>query len=122
MKYTKNNLREVKIFNSWDIASISKAKIFVCYSSADYGRAYRCAKWQLVGIGFKTDRDAHWTNDGSKTFNIFGKEEKEIKKKEIFEFAQKYYGITEWEKDPFGGFQIKGAIQRAVENKKSEVK
>ena len=112
---TKSKLRELRIINSWDIAKISDSKIFISYSGPTYGRGPSNANWQVIGIGFKTDPEGPWYNYGRKTFNIWGvREDKKPQLAEAIKWASEIYGITKWEKDPFGDYQVEGATQKAV--------
>lgn len=116
MKQTKTTLRAIKIYNSCDIAlhSPRSERFYIGYTAGENSRLCRAPKWSVVGIGFKTDPDAHWADYGCQTFDVYGKENKEPKLKEAMVFCMNKYGITEWEKDPFGNYQVKGAIERAV--------
>ena len=116
---TKAKLRELGI-NSWDISKISGSKIFVLYTGPTYGKLYQSATWQVCGVGFKTDPDGPWYNHGMKTFNVWKRDEKQSQLAEAIKWASETYGIANWEKDPFGDYQVAGAIQEAIRIKKGK--
>lgn len=115
MKLTKNILRENKIINPYELAKVTENKIYIDYSPAENGRMARYAQWEVVGIGFKTDPNGHWLDYGHKTFIVLGREDKQCKLQEAILWANDNFGTTEWEKDPFGSYQIKGTLAK-IEN------
>ena len=110
MKLTKRVLRENKIINSYDIARIAESKLYISYSPADYGRASHSASWDIMGINFKTDPSGAWYNYGHKSFGMYGRGDKLPKLADAMRWVKETYGITEWEKDIFGSYQIKGTL------------
>lgn len=117
MAVTKAKLREFDIVNQHNLASCDGGlHVWVGYSPADTGRAYRSAKWQVCRVGFKTDASASawWGDNGNKTFNVYRREEKESQRLAAIEWATKRYGIEEWEKSPFGSYHPKGTLAKVT--------
>jgi hypothetical protein len=110
--YTKKQLREMHIHNPFNIMTNTGSKLFISYTGASYGRAIECATWRIIGNGFKTDPKGAWYNYGNKTFNVFCRADKEPKLKEAMAWVKETYGITEWERDVFGCYQIKGTLEK----------
>ena len=125
-KLTKAILREHHIFNPHNLCTAGGGKIFIGYSPQVTGRAYRSAKWQIIGSTFKTDPTGHWTDYGHKTFNpsrfANGNESHHQAKAKALEaaklWASEKYGITHWERDPFGDWQeleVMNRVRKLVE-------
>lgn len=111
MKLTKQWLREHGIYNSHDIAKRAGSRLYIDYYPQQLGRAYQSAKWQVIGMGFSTDPNAHWADYGNKTFDVFKREDKVSQLESAMSWCKDKFGITEWERDPFGGYQIKGTLE-----------
>lgn len=114
MKYTKQILIESHIVNSFDIAKRGEAKLFIGYVPAITGRGLTNARWKVYGMNFKTDPDSAWYDYSQKAFNVYRRDEKPVKLQEAFDWCKEQYGITEWERDVFGDYQIKGTIAKAL--------
>lgn len=121
MRITKQVLSEHKIYNPHDIAKRGGAKLYIDYTPQETGRMYQNASWQVIGVGFKTDPDGHWHDYGHKTFAVYRREEKKPQLEKAMAWCQATYGITEWERSPFGGYQIKGTISKALINEGREL-
>lgn len=111
MKLTKNILRENRIHNPYNIAKRANSKLFIDYSPQQLGRAYHNAKWQVVGINFHTDLNAHWADYSNKTFDIYRREDKQPQLDLAMAWCKEQYGIEEWEKDVFGSYHPKGTLE-----------
>jgi hypothetical protein len=122
MKLTKKLLEEYKIYNSPNLARFAGNKLYVSYSPAENGRAAHFAKWQVVGIGFRTDPKSHWANYGNKTFDVFCREEKLSKLQEAIAWTKQTYNIDITDKDPFGDYHPKGTLEKIIGIIKNEVK
>lgn len=94
-KLTKSKLRERGIVNCYDFCRAGGGRVWLNYRSRD---KVRRAAWQVIGVGFATDPKAPWFDYGCKTFR--GKIADEAKR-----WAGERYSITEWVRDPFGGWQ-----------------
>lgn len=135
MKQKAAILREMRtakggnIANSHNVCSAFGGKVFISYVPEETGRSYRAAGWNVCGIGFKTDPDGWWGNHGAKTFDVHAFRTYEMTHHEAkaaaFEAAKAWcvekYGLTEWVKDPFGGYQTPDVIER-MEKAIKEVK
>ena len=120
MRLTKNQLREYKVFNPYNLASVTKSKLYIDYSPQDIGQGGRSSHWSVVGIDFHTDPDAHWQDNGNKSFLVWGRTDKDSKLQEAMDWVKEIHGITEWERDPFGGYQIKGTLKKLLEVKDAD--
>lgn len=116
-KLTKNQMRQMGLHNSWDIARAAGNNLYISYMPAESGRAAHYAFWQVVGIGIKTDKDAVWFHYGHKTFDVGYREDKPIKLKEAMGWCHKKYGTLGFEKDPFGGYQVMGTMRRILKKR-----
>ncbi len=116
-KLTKKILKENKFYNSHDIAKRTGNKIYLSYTGVEYGRFYQSAKWQVVGIGIKTDPDpdSAWYNHGMKTFNVFGRKEKESKFQEALVWIKEKYNLEMTYRDPNGNYHPMGTLEKLKE-------
>lgn len=121
MKPTKNKLRALRIFNSWDIAKRS-SKVFVGYRPQQTGRAWQSAAWQVHHTSRPTDPKAHFLDYGAKTFSVYRRGEKQEKLAEAQKWATEKFGFREWERDPWGDYHPKGSITIAIESAKATQK
>ena len=71
-----------------------------------------------MGINFKTDPSGAWYNYGHKSFSMYGRGDKQAKLEDAMGWVKERYGITEWERDVFGSYQIKGTLAKVVEIKR----
>ena len=115
---TKRLMEEAKIHNSHNIASLTKDKIFICFTPAMTGRGSFPAGYSIVHIGHKTDPKGHWRDYGDKTFNIGGRADKEEALAEAIAWANERFGKREWVRDPYGSYQEESAIEAVL----SEIK
>lgn len=121
MKLTKAILREHGIINPYDLCKAGRDKVAVVYRHQELGRMNQPARWQVMGVGFQVDPDGPWYNYGAKTFivgshrNETHAQSKERQRQAAIAWATERYGITEWERDPFGDFQAKATMDRVRE-------
>lgn len=122
-KFTEE-LRTIGIINNHDFAS--HGNVVILYSPNEYGRGSRSAQWIVYRPGYQTAPDAHWTDYGNKTFTIWGngthKEVKEQKLAEAKEWCEERYDITEWAKNPFGGWMDAAYVKTRVAELKALLK
>ena len=78
--------------------------------------------WQVTGIDFKTNPTGAWYTYGNMDFTVSCRENKTPVLNEVIDWCYQKFGILkdQWEKDPFGGYQIKGTIQKAINNQGSK--
>ena len=112
MKLTQALLREYKIFNPHNLCRAAKSKLFIDYIPADNGRFAQSSKWQVVGIGFATDTEHAWYNNGCKTFLVGSHQNKQPELEKAISWCKQAYGIGEFERDVFGCYQIKGTLDK----------
>jgi hypothetical protein len=111
MKVTKDILKAAGLHNSHTICQRG-GSIYVTFFPASLGMS---AKWQVIKPNGKTDPNAHWSDYGNKTFDVYGRPDKEAKRLEAIQWASFVYNTgDEWERDPFGGYHPKGTIERAL--------
>ncbi len=60
---------------------------------------FRPSAWQVIRPGFQTDSQAHWTDSGNKTFDLFRATRAEALAA-AQEWATERYQVTSWEKVP----------------------
>jgi len=73
------------------------------------------ASWVVYGVGFETNPDGHFTDNGSKRFTIHGREDKVAALALALTWATEQFGVPGWEKSPFGSWMPTGtnAIMKA---------
>jgi hypothetical protein len=105
-------MREVRIFNSHDIAELGPDKLYLHWSPQVSGRYYRPAYYAVIRIGFKTDPRAHWQQDGHKWFCTYEYEyNRERTVEAAMVWADQSYGRREWVRDPNGSYQDARALE-----------
>ncbi len=120
MKITKAQLKLISIHNPHNMARIAGSKLYIGYLPAEAGRAAHYSAWTIIGIGFDTNKGGAWYDYGQKNFPFACREEKESELQKAKQWVKDTYGITEWERDVFGSYQIKGTlakIQELLKNK-----
>lgn len=120
MSKIREAFKAIHITNSWNICESGGGKVFLDYHTGGSGRGSMPSKWVVIGIRFQTDPKAHWTDNGCKAFSgrMRSPALDEAKK-----WASERFGIAEWVRDPFGGWQDAKVLARAKEllgNKMSE--
>jgi len=116
MKITKNSLRELKIYNSYNLARAGSSKLFINYMPGESGRVAHYPYWAVSGINFKVEPNSAWYDYGNKTFPLSCRADKEPMLNEAIDWCYQNFNIPkdQWEKDPFGNWQIQGTIQKAI--------
>lgn len=124
MNYTKNQLRELKIYNPHNLAHTGHSKLYIGYTIGESGRLERYPYWAVIGIDFKVAPNSGWHDFGTKRFDVTCRANKIPRLNEAIQWCYEKYGIPkdQWEKDAFGGYQIKGTIQKAVNSQKLSTK
>lgn len=84
---------------------------FVSYVPAETGRGYRSPCWRVTRGHFVTDKSAHWSDNGKKTFTVHRREEKAEQLAAALAWASECYGIVEWAKTPFGAYAPKPFVK-----------
>lgn len=113
MKLTRKQLEPLGIHNPHNIMTKTGSRLYISYTGPDYGRGgHGMAHWQVIGNGFATDKNSAWYNHNHITFNIWDRTKKESKLQEALVWVEATYGISEFERDPFGCYQIKGTLDK----------
>ena len=114
---TKQEFNDLHIFNGSDLARMAGDKVYVCYNGPAYGRVSHSAQVRVCGIGFRTDPDAsYWENGGDKVFPIWGTTKPEMLTAALA-WAEDNGFVppgTEWEKGLRDYWHPKGSVKRAV--------
>jgi hypothetical protein len=79
---------------------------FIAFRKRDVKR-YVTPAWQVMLAGRRTDPDGHYRDGFNKTFELLGDVTREFKNTrltEAQEWMRREYGITEWNKTPFGSW------------------
>lgn len=117
MSKKQEAFRAIRVFNSHEVCDLGGGTIYLSYHPRDE-RGCSPAKWLVNGINHSPDPKSHWADYGSKSFigkmrsPAFG---------EAKAWASEKYGIKEWARDPFGGWQDAEVLRR-VEIKSKEGK
>ena len=95
----------------------------IAYSPAQPGRGYKSACWHVIQGRLITDEDAHWRDNGKKTFNVRRREDKAPQLSEAMAWAGERYGVKEWAKTPFGAYApaefVKARLKQLLDLAKS---
>jgi len=111
MSKTTEEFREhLFLHNASNYASAAGLKVHVDYRPTITGRGYTSARWQVVGIGFQTDPGGHFQDNGQKTFSIMGRDQKQARLQEALDWASERYGISSWERSPYGSYVPTGTV------------
>ena len=118
IRVTKDLLRGIRIHNSYMLAQKAKSAAFITYAPATTGLGAVYAYWALNIVGYNCDVDS-CIIQGFKRYTVTCREEKPIQLQKAMEWAREALHIDEWEKDPFGSYQVKGTIEMARGQNKS---
>ena len=102
---TKDQMRAAKVFNCWELSQLGPDKLHVSFTPQEVGRMTRCAQYQVIRVGYKTDPKAHWLDYGNKTFSCYGTKDKDETRLAAIAWADGRYGTREWIRDPWGSWQ-----------------
>lgn len=102
-------LSAVGVHNPHNFCVFGSGTVYIDYSPRDTGRGGHSASWQVTGVNHKTDPSGPWYNYGRKTWTCAVSDRAE-KLAAAKAWASERYGITEWAKDPFGGWQDKRVV------------
>lgn len=105
MPKARDELRDrLSIFSPHNACKFAKERggtgVYLGYRTQVAGRGFISAAWQVVGINFETNPDAHFQDYGAKTFTVGLKRDRATAEQEAREWAAEKYGITEWVKVP----------------------
>ena len=89
-----------------ELNSLLKGQVAIIWKPQDTGRGGRNAWWQARRKGYLTDPEstAYW-HHGNKTFEVYGRDDREPKLREAISWARDRYGFGEFVKDPWGAYQ-----------------
>lgn len=125
-KFT-NELKDLSIHN--ESGFYETGRVYIVYSPSTTGRLSRSARWIVCRPGYKTDPDAHFMDNGNKVFSVWGasgmslKELRAQKLKEAQQWVEEMYGpVTEWKKDPFGGWSDASYVKARTKALKAALK
>ena len=93
-KPTEEQMRAKGIYNSYDVASLGPAKVWISYQRPHSGRDFTPTGYMVHGVGFKVDPGAHWLDNGGKIFSTYGGKAEALA--EAKRWVEERYGITEW--------------------------
>jgi len=86
-----------------------RGNVYVVFVAATKGRGSRGAYFSVVRPGFMTDPNAHWMDNGCKTFSAAGRKAEALA--EALAWAGERYKITDWAKTPFGSWMSADVIK-----------
>jgi hypothetical protein len=97
-----------------ELNSLLRGQVAIIWKPQDTGRGGRNAWWQVKRKGFLTDSQstAYW-HHGNKTFDVFGRDDRESTLHEAIEWARERYGFGDFAKDPWGAYQPR---EQLIEN------
>lgn len=96
-------MKTVGVFNGHAIAALAPDQVYISFSPSQTGRGAMSARYQVVRIGYRTDPNAHFLDNGHKTFSAGIRKEQALR--DAMEWADKRYGKREWLRDPYGNYQ-----------------
>jgi hypothetical protein len=108
MRFTKAQLRSIKIYNDYEYAD---GHPYIYYSTGDSGRFYRSKAWYIYYPKHKF-KDTPWYDDGKLAFNIFRKEEKEAMFKQAQEKFKEIFNIEELVLTPVNTWMEKSFVEQ----------
>lgn len=108
---TKALLNAAGIHNSHNVCHEGGGSVYIFYKPRGLGRSYRSPKWAVDGIGFHVDSTAEWIDHGCKVFTC-NRDTREQRLADAKAWASEKYGISEWARDPFGGWQDAVVLER----------
>jgi hypothetical protein len=120
MSKLTEQFRTVGVFNAWEFAG--KGNVYIEYFAGESGRGCRCARFQVVRPGYKTDPDAHWQDNYCKTVTCWGRSDKERALAEIKAWASHRYDIKEWARTPYGSWMDAKFVESRIAELKAQVK
>lgn len=115
MKITKKVLNENRIFNPYGIAEATGKNPFISFTRKQAGRVYSPAMWQIIRIGYSTDRKEGWRNNYNKTFTIYLKDDKDTLLTEAKTWVKNRYGLDVTERDVWGNWHVTGTMKKLEE-------
>lgn len=72
------------------------------------------SEWLIVGNGFQTNPNGHFSHYGHKAFMILGRKDIKSSLEKAKKWAEKNYGITEWILCPFGTWVSREVCKRRM--------
>lgn len=114
-KLTKKQWNERHVFNGHNLAQAGLG-LYIAFFPQVTGRMYRSAKWQIVKVGEKTDANASWEDCGNKSFHVHFDQSKDAQLDAAKKWAFDTFGVSEWERDPWGNWHPKGSMEAAAKN------
>lgn len=107
-------LRKLGVYNSSNFCTAGSGKVSIAYIPQDTGRGGHGSMWRIHGNGFNTDPKAHWMDYGNKTLSCH-RDNRAERLEEAKMWAAERYGITEWKRDVFGGWQDKRVWDKVMQ-------
>ena len=112
VKELRERLRAMRVFNDYEILvrfGVEGRDVVVRYHpGGDLGSM--CYRTSVYSPSFKTDPNAHWTNNGTKTF--LGNRASTLHV--CLAWASEQYGVEAWVTSPFGGAKIPAEVLKAA--------
>ncbi len=118
MSKLTEKLKNIGLHNEWEFAG--HGNVYISYTSGDSGRGGHSPYFSVVRPGFKTDANAHWKHQGTKTVTC-RRSDKDQVLAELKAWAGKRYNITEWARTPFGGWMDAGFVARRMEELNTKI-
>ncbi|MFA5299854.1 MAG: hypothetical protein WC389_16845 [Lutibacter sp.] len=97
-------MNENKIYNSYDIATLTNNNFYIEYVPATKDLASHYAYWAT----YRIDGKHLWRNK----FTVTHREQKHLKLQEAIAWTKEKYGLDCSEKDPFGAYQVVGTMAK----------
>lgn len=116
-KRLRDMLEGVTVFNDHSLFSVVRpTPPVISFAKRD---RHWSARWYVWRVGFKVDPNAHWHDNGAKTFmvgHVRGAYDKDEQFAAAKDWASEKYGYTtdEWSKTPFGSWVPKDALEIAL--------
>lgn len=100
---TKDKLRNCcRIYNAFGLAERTRTKMFIHYQPQS---RVSVSAWSVVVLG-GSSKHYYTVTD----FVVWGRKDTKSRLAEAMEWVKSKYGITEWDKSPFGSYHPKGTM------------
>lgn len=115
--------RAVRLYN---IHGFYAGRPYISYQAGENGRVYRPAGWRVYKQG--ENLATHWMDSGARVFTIHGQpgtrltERRWAAHSEAVRWASERFGISDWMKDPYGGWGEAAFVKARIRDLNEQLK